>query len=446
MNRVHPPHISGRHTPFPLNARHQACGEEENVLPYAHPHFVRLPIATRKRTHLRLSTLRSHYLSDARHFGILQGMNIVTYCMNVHPGEDLASVRNAIEAVSIPVFRALERHTPAVLGLRLGARAAAELREPKCIQRFADFLQRHHLSVIGINGFPHGDFHAHAVKRAAYEPDWKNFQRLAYTRDLFYALTHLPIADFREGHAASVTTVPLAYNHGQSVDDYLEMICDVALFLRKLEGFTGIHMRLALEPEPDCLLEATQDTIDFFERLWSHPMWNPLCKDNIGLCFDTCHYAVNFEDPLKALKRLVEYSIPIARIQLSAAVETSPQAQVNELLPFLDASYMHQTRIQTPEGQIHYHADFTPDILQHITGNVARIHYHVPLTWEGTGTLHSTRETLTPAFWRYVRAGGWPIEVETYAYFVSPDFLRAHTLSEALLKDIKWCLDQLHHA
>ncbi len=372
------------------------------------------------------------------------GMNLVTYCMNVHPGEDLASVRKALEDVTLPLNRALGDRGQGVVGLRLGVRAANELRIPESAQRFGAFLQRHHLSVMGINGFPYGDFHASSVKRAAYEPDWTDYRRLAYTRDLFYALTKLPAADFTDGQTLSVTTVPLAYNYGQSTDRYLETLCDFALFLRKLEGFTGLHMRLALEPEPDCLLESTQEVIDFFEKLWVHPKWNPFCRDNIGICFDTCHFATNYEEPLTALKRLVESNIPIARIQISAALETTRQTQVNDLLPFLDAAYMHQTRIREADGTLTCFPDFTPDVLQQILGREARIHYHVPPAWEGTEHLHSTRDTLTPAFWRYVRAGGWPIEVETYAYFVSPGCMRANTLSEALLKDIRWTLAQLH--
>jgi hypothetical protein len=42
-----------------------------------------------------------------------------------------------------------------------------------------------------------------------------------------------------------------------------------------------------------------------------------------------------------------------------------------------------------------------------------------------------------------VRAGGWPLEIETYTYFVYPEALRKKTLSESLLDDMIWVREQL---
>lgn len=370
-------------------------------------------------------------------------MNVVTYCMNVHPGESLDDVRRALEDVTIPLQEALGPEASRAVGLRLGAKAAGDLRVPEYLDRFASFLRRERLTVIGINGFPYGDFHAARVKEAAYLPDWGSAARMAYTRDLFYALSKLPLADMGEGHAPGVTTVPLAYDRGQDSAAYFQAICAIALFLRKLEGFTGIHMQLALEPEPDCLLESVQTTVDFFERLWTCPDWNPLCRDYVALCFDTCHFAVNYEDPLTALKTLVGYRIPIARVQVSAALETTPATTEEDLKPFVDPTYMHQTRVLGERSSLICHQDLTESLLPEIAGRAARIHYHVPLDWSGTPALRSTRETLTPGFWRYLRAGGWPVEIETYAHFVMPGALRTRTLSEMLLRDIRWTLNNL---
>ena len=372
--------------------------------------------------------------------------NPITYCMNVHSGESLADIGKALEVVTIPLRNALGVRDVFPVGLRFGAVAAKALRAPEQKRRFASLMARNRMAAIGVNGFPFGTFHGEEVKTAVYEPDWSDMRRVRYTCDLFYALTQLPA--MRMGsHNISVTTVPLAYDEGQGCSElFLKRMCDMALFLRKLEGFTGQRLCLALEPEPDCLLESTQTTIDFFERLWRHPEWKPAWREYIGVCFDTCHFALGYEDPLSALKTLVAAKIPIARIQASAALEFTPLATEQDFEPFLDAVYLHQTRRQEERSRLTAYADLTRDIFPELIGRHGRIHYHVPLSWTGNDRLGSTRHTLTPDFWRFVRAGGWPVEVETYAYSVYPEQLRTRTLSELLLADICWVRDQLRGA
>ncbi len=373
-------------------------------------------------------------------------MNVVSYCMNVHPGEDVASVRTAVEQVTAPLGAALAKEGAFAVGLRIGAEAAQTLRPAKEAKQFGAFLRRHHLSTIGINGFPYGAFHGKAVKDAVYLPDWTDVRRVAYTCNLFCLLAHLPAARIGE-HALSVTTVPLAYQRGEDVPDAIfENLCSVALFLRKLEGFTGTRMCLALEPEPDCLLETSQETIDFFERLWQHPSWNPLYRDFIGVCFDTCHFAINYEDPLNALRRIVSANVPVARIQVSAALEFTQYATREDLAPFIDGIYLHQTRRREEDAGLTGFPDLTEAVLPELVGRRGRIHCHVPLAWEGTRSFGSTRHTITPAFWRYVRAGNWPVEVETYTYAELPEAFHQRTLSETLLQDIRWVFNQLRRA
>ena len=287
-------------------------------------------------------------------------MNPLTYCMNVHPGEDLAAVDKALADVTLPLRDALGGDCRFPIGLRFGSQAAKELRVPESVRRLTAFMRRNRLGAIGVNGFPYGPFHGQPIKTSVYEPDWENPHRAAYTRDLFYALTHLPAADLGNDHRLSVTTVPLAYNRGQGISDaMLTNLCGMALFLRKLEGFTGLRMCLALEPEPDCLLEDTRTTIDFFERLWQCPDWNPAYRDLIGVCFDACHFALGYEDPLNALRSIVSANIPVARIQASAALELTQYATVEDLAPFLDATYLHQTRRREDDASLTCFPDLT---------------------------------------------------------------------------------------
>lgn len=370
-------------------------------------------------------------------------MNCITYCMNVHQGETLETILAALEDVTIPLRNVLEPNAVFPVGLRLGAATAKTLRQPETLKRLQNFLCHNKLSVIGINGFPYGTFHGESIKEDVYLPDWTDARRIGYTQDLFYTLLQLPIAQMGT-YYPNVTTVPIGYKHSEGMPETIfDTLCAMALFLRKLEGFTGKRMCLAIEPEPDCLLETTQEVIDFFERLWQSPGWSPAFRNYIGLCFDTCHFAVNYEDPLKSLQRIVAAKIPVVRIQVSAALAFHTTTPIEVLRPFVDREYLHQTRVVNETGEIERIADMTDEVLPQLIGKEGRIHYHVPLAWEGTAVLKSTRETLTPAFWRYVRSGGWPLEIETYTYFVYPQALRCKTLSKWLLDDFVWVKEQL---
>lgn len=370
-------------------------------------------------------------------------MNLISYSMNVHPGEDIVSIRRAISDIAIPLRTAFERGDEMPLGLRLSATAAQQLRVPETLRSFSAFLQANRLKIMGINGFPYGAFHGEAVKENVYMPDWTTDARQSYTHDIFYAATRLPIAPLGE-HRLSVSTVPLGYDRDQGIsDDIFENICSFALFLRKLEGFTGRRLCLALEPEPDCLLDSCQSVIDFFERLWLHPSWNPAYRDLIGVCFDTCHFAVGYEDPLCALRHLVSSHVPVARIQISAALEYTPYATIEDLTPFVDSVYLHQTTRRENDASVTCYPDLTSAILPELVGSRGRVHYHVPLVWQGNSHIGSTRNALTPAFWRYVRAGGWPLEIETYTYDVLPSTVCHRTLSEMLFEDMCWVRNQL---
>jgi hypothetical protein len=76
-----------------------------------------------------------------------------------------------------------------------------------------------------------------------------------------------------------------------------------------------------------------------------------------------------------------------------------------------------------------------------------RVHMHVPLDWPGDGVLGTTRELLTPAFWRAVASGVCPhLEVETYTYAVLPPAFAGAPLSVCAGRELAWARAQVDHA
>ena len=99
----------------------------------------------------------------------------------------------------------------------------------------------------------------------------------------------------------------------------------------------GSEIHLGLEPEPSCFLETTAETDRIFPRralderrgrgaenprLRCRSRPSEILRRHIGVCFDTCHVALQFEDPLAALRAYRSEGIRISKVQLSAALMT----------------------------------------------------------------------------------------------------------------------------
>ena len=392
--------------------------------------------------------------------------SLLPYCLNIHPGESLSEVRDAIARHTLAVKARVCPDEPYPLGLRLSAVAAKELHaSPAALDDFADLLTRSDMAVSCINGFPYGAFHGTAVKTAVYEPDWSTPERLAYTGRLAEILAVL----LPEGQVGSISTVPLGYKRKRAevrgqreeVEDQWMTVCvrQLAVMAELLHAISARANRdivLALEPEPDCLLETTDDVIRWFEDelLYKGTRWlsgngrrsrdeaEALLRHRIGLCLDTCHFAVAFEDPLTTLIRFESACLRVARIQLSAALRaTISEESLRRLHDFIDPVYLHQTKIRLPQGRIAAYPDLTEATLDAARGQAGcevRTHFHVPLFFEGDGVLASTHTDLTPAFFGRARASRIPLEVETYTFDVLPPDLRAPTVIDSLVRELEW--------
>ncbi|KAA0222778.1 MAG: WD40 repeat domain-containing protein [Planctomycetota bacterium] len=108
---------------------------------------------------------------------------LLTYCANVHPSPDLAGV---LAALSGPVAMVRDRVAAGPgpsfpVGIWLSGQAVRDLAAPMAFARLAETLTRERMEIATVNAFPFGDFHARAVKRGVYRPDWKSTERLDYT-------------------------------------------------------------------------------------------------------------------------------------------------------------------------------------------------------------------------------------------------------------------------
>ncbi|MGN7137364.1 metabolite traffic protein EboE [Streptomyces pseudogriseolus] len=346
----------------------------------------------------------------------------LAYCTNVHPAETLDGVLAQLRDHCEPVRRRLGRDRLGI-GLWLARDAARALdTDPAALRGLRCELERRGLEVVTLNGFPYEGFGAEEVKYRVYKPDWADPERLEHTAALARVLTGLLPDDVTEG---SISTLPLAWR--TAYDDTRAETARTALRtlaerLDALEDLTGRSVRVALEPEPGCVVETTGDAIA--------PL-TAVGHDRVGICVDTCHLATSFEDPDTALDDLARAGVPVVKSQLSAALHAAQPhlPEIREALAaFAEPRFLHQTRTATAAG-----LRGTDDLDEALAGdalpdaNPWRSHFHVPLHAPPAAPLTSTLPVLTSVLTRLV-GGPHPLtrhlEVETYTWQALPPELR----------------------
>ncbi len=339
----------------------------------------------------------------------------LTYCLNIHPGESWAE---HFAAIRDQARRVRDRVAPGRafgLGLRLGRAAAATLGAAGRATEFRRWLADENLYVFTLNGFPYGAFHGARVKEQVYAPDWTAPERRDYTIQLANILAELLPA----GVAGSISTAPGSYRAWIRAREQVHVmrrhLADCAGHLEQLHQAAGREIVLALEPEPDGWLEHSGDA--GLELL-------PPSR-HLGICLDTCHAALAFEDPLAALRQYRLAGRPVVKMQWSHALEAdnTPAARA-ALAAFAEPVYLHQVRARLPDGQVRAWPDL-PEALRDLpelpAATLIRTHFHVPLHWTGSPVLRSTAADLAPELFAVLRSGVVPhLEIETYTFDVLP--------------------------
>ncbi len=381
----------------------------------------------------------------------------LTYCLNVHPGETWPEVFDAIRTKASIIRDAIAGDEPFGLGLRLGAIAAEQLLLGNTLAEFKRWVVDNRFYVFTINGFPYGQFHDTAVKAEVYRPDWTTPQRRDYTIHLLDILAEL----LPPGQVGSISTVPLTFKPWASspgcIMSAAEMLADVAIHAHDLLARTGRDIVIALEPEPGCLLETTAETIEFFHGpLMQHGPGHlekrhnitpgaaeSMLRKHVGVCFDTAHQAVEYEDLSESIIALRDADIRIGKIQLSSALHLAPTAEnVGLLEQFADEVYLHQVNARLGDGSSDIMMPDLPDALASAEMRDAsewRVHFHVPLFFDECMGLASTSGELSGRFSELIREGICPhIEIETYTWGVLAGAMEDIDPIDGIIREFDW--------
>lgn len=373
------------------------------------------------------------------------------YSTNVHRGETWAETLRSLEQHTLRVKAAVCPNAPYGIGLRLSDVASQELSDPGALLEFQRWLDRNHCYVFTINGFPFGSFHGSRVKENVYRPDWTCDERVSYTNRLFDLLTAL----LPEGTEGSVSTSPgsfkefitTAEQEQQMRDNFWKCVEHVAA----LSGRTGADLHLGIEPEPLGYIENTGETLQFFESMQREHPKDPRLARHLGVNYDTCHFAVEFEDAHTSLSQLQDAGIRLSKVHLSNALRLNPTPDnIEQLRSFADDVYLHQVIARHADGTLRYFKDIEQALALHsdvstLPSDEWRVHFHVPLHAPPVAGLHDTRGHITDTL-KFLSANPTlcrHLEMETYTWEVLPEPLRSGKVEDQLIAEYGWTLREL---
>jgi hypothetical protein len=392
------------------------------------------------------------------------GLGHLTYSTLVHPGDTWAQMWDSLRTYVPRVKARVSPDRPFGLCLRLSAASADTLiREPDERRRLASFLAENDLYVFTVNAFVYGGFKGETVKERVYEPDWQTAERVRYTTNVADILAEIAPA----GVNPSIQTPPMGFKPKvtgpEVVAEYTSNVMKVVAHLVDIERRTGKTITLAIEPEPHCFVETTDEAIAYFrDHLYSGAAVtrfaalvglpiseaNATLRRHLGLVYDVGHQAVEYEDPEVALAKLVDAGIPVFKLQLAAALRVPEvtQADVDRLRTFAGAIYLTQT-VERRNGDVTRYLNMEDAFAAWAEDpgpREWRIHFHVPIFLERLGALETTRAATAAALAVHrATALSRHVEIETYTWDVLPEEFKTGDIVEYVSREIEWARSEL---
>ncbi|MEH1853264.1 MAG: metabolite traffic protein EboE [Nostoc sp.] len=395
----------------------------------------------------------------------------LTYCSNIHPGESWLEVFANLKTYIPELKSRLSPTEPFGIGLRLADIATKQLLESNNLAQFQTWLTQQDLYVFTLNGFPFGGFHRQVVKDQVYLPDWSTEERVNYTLNLAQILATLLPEELDGG----ISTLPLSYKPWWEKDQatfeiVLKKSCFnialVVLEMIRIYEETGKTLHIDLEPEPDGLIENTSEIIDFYQN-WLLPIGGNYLSEKLNIeqslaetkllehvriCYDTCHFSVEYEQPKSVFTRLQSAGIKIGKIQISAAIKVKIPADVEKrsliverLRPFAESTYLHQVIERRNDGTLHHYPDLIT-ALPHLEQSLAeewRTHFHVPIFIHDYQILQSTQDDIATVLHLLQTNNACShLEIETYTWDVLPSEMKIDLLT-SIQREYEWVLKEL---
>ena len=385
----------------------------------------------------------------------------LTYCSNIHSGEDWKSHFENIKKYVPRIKKQVSPNKSFGLGLRLSNLASKELNFRNNLIDFKNWLDQENIYVFTMNGFPYGDFHGKKVKDLVHEPDWTSQKRIDYTKRLFDQLAYLLPKKINGGISSSPISYKLWFKNNDDKNKALikgaENMLEIVIYLYQIEKKTRKYLHLDIEPEPNGLLENSDDVINFFQN-FLYPIGIKKIKSKLKLnekkakeciqkyltiCYDICHFSLAYEDPIHTFNKFKTYQIKVGKIQVSSALKiifnkNNENIIWNSLKKFDEPIYLHQVT-EFKNDKVKTFKDLPELFSNQKSFKELRAHFHVPIFLEKFDYLYSTQDHILKVI-DYINIDKTlceHLEIETYTWEVLPSSLKTE-IASSIIREIEW--------
>ena len=195
------------------------------------------------------------------------GLGHLTYSTLVHAGDTWPEMWDSLNRYVPQVKARVSPNKTFGVSLRLSASSAQTLTgNPDERARLKEFLHQHDMYLYTVNAFPYGPFKNRVVKKDVYEPDWSTDLRSTYTMQVADILAEVAAPHVQP----SIQSPPLGFKPKvtgpEYVNEFTRHVIKTVAHMVQLEKRTGRTVTLALEPEPACFLETTEEAVDYFKN------------------------------------------------------------------------------------------------------------------------------------------------------------------------------------
>ncbi|HEX5420765.1 MAG TPA: metabolite traffic protein EboE [Gammaproteobacteria bacterium] len=393
-----------------------------------------------------------------------RGLGHLTYSTLVHPGDTWPEIWDSLNRYVPQVKQRVAPNEPFGVSLRISAASAEALtRDAGERAKLKAFLDDNDMYLYTVNAFPYGPFKNTLVKKQVYEPDWRSDERAVYTMQVADILAEVAAP----GIEPTIQSPPLGFKPRvtgpEVVAAYTRQVLRTVAHLIELERKTGRKVRLALEPEPFCFLETTEEAVDYFtNHLYADSAADSVAKqtglsrgeahaalrDHLGMVYDICHQAVEYEDVGVSLRTLADVGIPVFKLQEAAAVRVPvvTQETVDAMREFADTVYLTQT-VERRDGHLTRFLNLEDAFAAWESDpgpREWRTHFHVPVFLDDLGPFKTTRFAIEDALKFHRENKLSPqLEIETYTWDVLPEHLKTGDIVDYVTREIEWVRDQL---
>ena len=394
------------------------------------------------------------------------GLGHLTYSTLVHPGDTWSEMWDSLTRYVPQVKARVAPKESFGVSLRLSASSAQTLTSDRAQrERLKEFLHSNDMYLYTVNAFPYGPFKNRMVKKDVYELDCSTDARATYTMQVADILAEVASPKVNP----SIQSPPLGFKPKvtgpEYVNEFTRHVIKVIAHMVQLEKRTGRTVTLALEPEPACFLETTEEAIDYFKNhLYasgavsslagqtglSKPQAEAALRKHLGMVYDICHQAVEYEDIGKSLRALADAGIPVFKLQEAAALRVPNVTKeiVEAMRPFADTVYLTQT-IEKIDGRLTRYLNLE-DAFAAFEKNPNRkrewrTHVHVPVFLDQIGEhFKTTRFAIEDALKFHKKNKLSPqLEIETYTWDVLPASMKSGDIVDYVQRELVWVMEQL---